>query len=746
MDRRTKLVAFTLMTMIASSCANCTSGGSNQPPTVVVSGAPSGPFVVGEKLNITLDAQDPEGGAVEFSWDYKPKEADWTVANDGAVNFLPFTNSAVFEWAPLASDALNDEPIQLIFIVTDSAGQVTEKVVPVTIVPGNGRPSFISNASELFDPRAGDCLEFDVRVVDQDSAQVDIQMDPGATPPGAMFERNGPYQGTFNWCPSEGQLDRRVHTVGFTADDGQNEVESFTVTIVIRTATPVVVDKDQTTQMCPGEAVITHTPLGPQRDATQPYRFDAELKDRRFDRMVLYVSTNNAYNGDATSPDEERRGDNIEMIDEGNVWTATVQPYTAFVPDSGALTAYYQICAFDDDAGGLESIACTPSSGDLNLWHTFTVYAPDAEMCVEDGYDLLTGNDDFATAAAITDGWEPFRVCQGNDDYFSLSLLEGESALFSAVYNDGASVEFEAFDDAQQPIGLAQSTCTGLVTAEVEAPMGGGPKTFYMKATGDNANYMLKAFKFGNAAECADAANEPNEDASTATAVSPGETVEAAMCHGSDWDVYAIELSAGETIMITHRFININGNLDMELLAPGAPIEIGQGVAYTFATTDEEILEYTAEESGTYHLLVFNNNETATPYTLDFEVSDAPACSDTDQFTSASPNHSKASAALLPAVNDDYPVSLQVCPGQADWYRRQEFNGALVLGEVEVTGGDGTIADVSIEVTDLSGDVVAVGTPASGRLEFDFTPQTQEVHYYKVETDARVEYQLTLFR
>jgi hypothetical protein len=274
--------------------------------------------------------------------------------------------------------------------------------------------------------------------------------------------------------------------------------------------------------------------------------------------------------------------------------------------------------------------------------------------------------------------------------------------------------------------------------------MGGGPKTFYMKANGSNVNYMLKAFKFGNAAECADAANEPNDDAANATPVSAGDTVEAAMCHGSDWDVYAIDLEAGSTITITHTFSNAAGNLDMDFFTPGQEIAIGQGVAYTFGQVDEEVIEYTTTETGTHHLLVFNNNETANPYTLKFEVSAAPACSDTDAYTSASPNHSKAEAALIPASDVDYPISLQTCPGKTEWLRRQEFEGALVLGEVVITGGDGTATDMTVEVFDDADNVVGVGTVSGSRIDFDYTPQATSQHYLKIQTDARVEYELTL--
>ena len=737
--RRLILLGTILLCWVATSCGGCTEGGGDQPPTVVLSGVPpNDTFVVGETLRIAVQASDPEGGSVTFDWDYGPKDLSWTVAD---ANFLTFANEAVFEWSPLASDALNEDPIQLIFIVTDVAGSVTEKVVTIKFLPGNGTPVFRSNASELYDPRGGGPIEFEVTVTDQDSDSVMLTMDDATKPPGSSFmQDNGPYSGTFRWTPTAEQLERRVYSANFVANDGQNAPVDFKVTIVIRSATTVVIDKDQTNQQCPGEAVIEHTALDPQRDPGASYQFNARLLDPNFDRAVLYVSISPPYGG-MMSGGDEREGDAVEMENDGSGnLTAEIAPYTAFVPTGGALSVYYQICAFDDEGSGLDAIRCTPSSGDLELWHSFTVYNPDADDCVEDGIDQLSGNDDFATAAPINEMWDTFRVCPGNDDYYSVTLRDGESALFSAVYNDGANIAFEAFDESEAPVELKSSTCTGLVTAEVEAPAGGG--TFYFKASGDNTNYTMRAFKSGNAAECSDASAEPNDDENSGTPVDAGMSINGEICpDGNDLDVFAIDLNGGDVLTVTHTFSNAAGNLDLTLFGPGQEIDkggLGTG-AYTAGFEDTEILTYTAEATGTYNLLVFNNNEGANTYSLQFEVEAAPPCVDNDGA-----GRDKTSAMIIPAMDDITLDSLAVCPGAPDWFQRTEFGP--VLGEIVVTGGDGTIDDVTLTVYDDQDNIVGSGMRVADRIDFDFFPAAAGQFYYQVETTNRVEYEMTLIR
>ena len=735
---------FLMTTLALAATVSCgTESASDQPPTVVVGGAPAdGTFLVGDTLNITIQAQDPEGGSLTFDWDHKPKEASWTVGQRS--EFLTFENEAVFTWDPLASDALNTEPIQLIFIVTDSSGSVTEKVVTIQILPGNGRPVFKSSASELFDPRRQEKVEFEVTVTDQDSSAVELTLDQATKPPGSEFNQTGEYTGIFSWTPTPEQLERKVYTANFLANDMQNAPEPFRVTIVIRSATAVVIDKDQTMQMCPAAAVIDHTPIGSQRDPVNPYRIEARIVDPAYDRAVVYVSSKLPYNGEQEEEPEdpamaERQGDEVEMVDEGGLLVAEISPYTGFIGDSGALTLYYQICAFDDEGVGEAAISCTPSSGDIELWHSFTAYTPDAPPCVDDGLDLLTGNDDFGTAVELNDKWENFRVCANNPDYFVVTLRDGESALFSALYNTGSNIAFEAYDPQQQPVEVKASNCTGLVTAEVDAPPGGG--SFYFKATGDDTNYVLRAFKTGNAAECSDIASEPNEDASSPTPTTDGATVNAEICpDGSDQDVYSIDLNGGDVLTVTHTFDSAAGNLDMTLFSPGQDIDrggLGTG-AYTAGFESPEVLMYTAEASGSYNLLVFNNNESSVAYQLDFSVMAAPPCTDTD-----SAGRSKADALIIPAESE-VTLNHQVCPGAADWMQRTEFGP--VLGELTVTGGDGTIDDVTVTIYDQNDQVVGAGVLNGNVIDVELFPAGAGQYYYEVSTTARVEYQLYLVR
>ena len=100
--------ALLVTAVIATGCKSCTTSGDNEPPTVVLSGVPPGAFVVGGKMIIQVDAEDPEGSALSFDWDHKPKDQNWTV--DTRAIWLASTNHAIFEWDPLASDATNGVP------------------------------------------------------------------------------------------------------------------------------------------------------------------------------------------------------------------------------------------------------------------------------------------------------------------------------------------------------------------------------------------------------------------------------------------------------------------------------------------------------------------------------------------------------------------------------------------------------------------------------------------------------------
>ena len=724
--------------------------GTNQPPVVVLNVSSEVQVIVGETLSIEISANDPEGGALTFDYEARPEGA-WTLSS---AQFLKSATGARFDWAPLASDVTGTDPLRLIFIVRDDAGQVTEKTVNVNIVPGNGVPRFLTNSSVLYDPRIGKPVVVDLRVRDDDSTEVEIVMDEASAPFGASFTQNGPFEGTLTWQPDAEQLKKRVHSINFVADDLQNEV-SFKLTVVIRSPTNVNLQPDQIDLSCPGEEIITHSPIGPQRGFND-YEFTATLSQAarsRYDEVYLYWTLGDPY----SDSDDPRDGfEGILMEDEGTQFFARIGNQADVIPEGGSVSVSYTICAIDVDSSDSEAVRCVPSTGDYNLYHSFVAYHPDEEAeCIDDGGDLVgAGNDDFENATPIsTTGFNFFRTCSGNDDYHTLTVRPGERYLVAAVYNQNSDVQVQAFDAAQSTIETEKSTCTGLSGIEAAVPEDGTQTTFFIRVNGgDNHNYAVRALLIdsGSGSECSDAANEPNETAGNATPLTDGQTVSAEICTAQDIDIYKIGLTAGQTVSFNNQFQNSQGNLDMTLFAPSQAGEIsvsGSGVAFTFSFGNEETLEHQATETGDYYLLVFNNNQSAVPYTLNVSVGAGPSCTDDDQY-STNGNHSQASAALIP--NSEFvEISGKACPGQPDFYRRTEFRSAAVLAELTLDGGDADLSDVTVSVYDISGTLVAEGTVVGSGITLDFTPNPPSSlgdFLYKVESSQYVEYTFAILR
>ncbi len=750
-----KRIALLVALFAISASFGCSAdSGDNQPPVVV--GVPSEQRIeVGETLRLTLSAADPEGGDVSFDYTWRPEEANTTLDQ---ATFFAAGSEASFEWAPIASDVTSGEPIRVIFIAKDDAGAVTEKTMALTVSAGNGVPRFTSNASELYDPRIGGNLEFEVKVRDDDSTSVQIEMDQETAPVGSSFQQTDDLAGRFTWEPSGDQLMRRVHSVTFRALDEQNNEAELKVSIVVRTKTTINVKRDQTEQQCPGEAVIAHEAIRAQNTLAN-YGVTAQLvgDSDRFDEVFVYWTTADAFNGDFDPMDEEKRLNAVKLEEKNGAWTGEIPNQVDLVPSGGTLTLAYNICAIDNEGSGDDAVVCAPSSGDLEMFYTFAVYRPDTETdCIEDTIDVAIGNDTIGNATEISESWSYYRTCNENPDFHSLQVRPGESWLVAAVYPDGQPISFEALDGDMNAVEMKTSSCTGLASAEISVPDGGSITEFYVRASGNDVNYQIKAFKTqGGTGGCVDDAIEPNDTALDGTSVSNGDTVTGEICSSGDIDIYAIDLNPGDNVTIAMNHPAATANLDLELYAPSQFADVGAiggGVAFTFTTMiDDEVLEHEATESGTYYLMVFNNNDNSVQYTVDFSVQAAPPCPDGDTYTSAGSNHTQTDAALLPTPADDSLVTygnLEVCPGKPDWYRRTEFANLLVLGEVATTGGDGSLSDVTVEVYDLGGDLITTGTmSASGdTIDFDFTPATVGAHFYKVSTTARVTYELVLAR
>ncbi|MEZ4461441.1 MAG: hypothetical protein R3E66_17330 [bacterium] len=724
---------------------------NNQPPVVALNVGASVNIEVGETLSIEVSANDPEGGSLQFDYQAKP-DGNWSLSS---AQFFKSATGARLDWAPIASDVTTTEPLRLIFIVKDDAGKTTEKTVNVTITPGNGTPRFTSSASELYDPRVGKPMKFEVTVRDDDSNEVTMTMVEAGAPIGSSFTQTDAFAGVFEWLPTVEQAKRRVHSVTFVADDGVNDPVEMTVTIVIRSNSGTVIKPGQTDLACPGEAVIGHDPLAAQTTLGD-YVIEASLigsNATRYDEMVIYWTIGNPYGEGSDDPKDAFEGITMES-ENGTDFVGAIGNQASIIQPGVPLVVSYTICAIDKDSSDATSVVCVPSTGEFNLYHSFAAYLPDdAAECIDDGVDAFvgSGNDDFDSASLISDSsFSFFRTCKNNVDYHALQVRAGEAYVLAVVYGKDLAPTVTGYDDARQPLNMKTSSCTGLSTLEVTNTTN-STQTYYVKVEGqNNIEYQVRAVKTqGGSGGCSDEALEPNENAIDASPVSAGDTVSAEICDEGDIDVYAIDLNAGDEVRVIHAFSNAAGNLDMTLFPPSQADEIspsGSGVAFTFGLVDEEVLTHTATETGTYYLLVFNNNPSSVPYTLDFRVTAAPPCPDNDTYSGGGGNHTQATAALIPTTDEVTLSSLTICPGKPDWYQRTEFTGASVLGELTVNAGEGTIDDISLEAYNLQGTKIADGAKLGNTLSFDYTPASNGQVFIKVSATAKTNYELYILR
>lgn len=726
----------------------CSENATGKGPTVLLQGVPNGVFEVGSVVSITVSAQADDGSELSFDYAWKPQDKAWTVGE--RATFLKQKNSALFSWDPLASDAIHGVPIQIIFIVTDDNGRRTEKIASIDIVAGNGKPVFSSNVSEIYDPRTGTPLTFEVKVKDQDSSEVDIRMDEATIPKGATFTKTGPFSGTFAWKPTLKQLEQKhIRTVRFIADDHQFAAVNHDVTIVIRKNQTVDIKRDQTDEICPAGDIITHTPLGPQRGFGD-YRIEAKITNAsRFDKIVLFSTYADAFNAAFDSKDEKEKLIATEMVEKKGVFVADIRSLAGVTdPNKGYLNVYYQICAIDNDAQSENAIVCTPSTGDIKMFYTFIAYLPDAAECVEDAKDQVNGDDSIATAIAAGKQWSTQHICESNLDYVYTESQSGEKSFLAIAYNQGDNLQVEVLDQNGNSLILSTSICMGLAIVDTTVPVGGSTKKTYLKISGNNVAYHVRKFTLskGTADTCADVELEPNNKVLDASLVSNGDAIDAEICGQNDIDIYKILLRDGDKITLDHSFDNEKGNLDMTLFSPNQVDDVsasGRGVKQTFGFIDQETITYNATNGGPHYVLVFNNNPTKNLYNLKFKVEKGVAC-DRDQFANQN-NHSHDSAVILPAADIELN-NLEVCGGKADWFKRTEFNGIELLGSIEVTGGEGSIDDMTWELFDENKNLLHKAIKKGNQLEIEFTPSSQQALWHKITSTKKVNYSLLLLR
>lgn len=704
-----RLMRFTIVLLFAGLLwGGCAGGGSEvEPPQVTLDVRAQESYQVGEDIiRIHLTASDPQGLDLEFSMPDKPERA----------SFQTYSTTAIFTWDPITSDVTGSEPRRLVFVVKNSRGVTTERVVNVFIEPGNTRPRFTSSTSELYNPRSGQPLEFKVKVRDDDSPQVIISMPRERAPQGATFEQIDNFEGVFRWMPSPAQLERRTHTVVFIADDDDNEPVEQKVTIIIQDggAGPGPTPGGGSSGgglSCGAQEGIEHEPLGAQRGA-QDYPIEGQILDSAgvWDEAAVFWTFDDPLGW-------EPRFEAALLEVEGKDFSGSITNPHLNPGESRVIS--YTICAYSsfNDA----DVLCAPQE----FYYRFPVYAPEDEKCRNDGL----GHTSEAKAAEISFvDWEEFRTCEGVENYHEFLLLDGEVAEIAISFGPGRRFDGE-LQFAGEPVALDIYECAGWASAILE-----GPGIGVFRVAGDEFPYHMTAFLEGPS--CLGEQYEPDDTPGQANLIA-GESAhftDVSICTADDIDIYAVELVQGDQFMALLEFEHALGDLDMTLFAPSQVAEVvqrGYGVAQGWSETDDEEIFYTAEESGFYYLSV-ETEDHPNEYELYVEVE----CVDEDRFAG---NHSMNQAELLVEGQQE---GLKLCPGQSDWFAFLHEGSTEGLFDVYVSPKYGAVTALEVRLYDELGELIFEGESNGSEANLYFEPVPGELYYLEVRSAQPTLYEL----
>lgn len=704
---RTNLVCRLLQLVVISLFVSaCAAGGSEvEAPQVSLDVRGEETYQVGQDvIRIHITATDPQGLDLQFEVLDAPSRS----------TFQTFSNSAVFTWDPITSDVTSSGPRRLVFKVSNSRGVSTERVVLLTIQPGNTVPRFLNSSSELYNPATGRPLEITVRVRDDDSPQVILSMPADRAPQGASFEQVDNFEGRFRWMPSPVQLQNRMHTVVFIADDGDNDPVEYRVTIIIQSAdTPGPGPGpggggSGEAPTCEEVEGIEHQPLGAQRTA-QSYRIEGRVVDQSssWEEAVVYFTTDD--------PLGEASYTAATLNLAGNSFEGSIPNPLLTAGESEVIS--YRICVFSS-----MDYLCSP----WEFPYRFVAYSPDEDKCRDDGRDFSTPG----RAGALPEKWTDYRVCEGLPKYFHRELEAGESMDVLIAFSPGQAPTIEATLTGSTP-AVSLFDCLGFGFVEAQ-----GPGLLEIKVDGQDQPFHL--IGIGELPECPGGQLEPNNTPGQATLISSDFQIfdEIGICTEEDIDLFALELVRGDEFSAFMSFTHANGDLDMTLYAPSQVEEIlpgGFGVAQGWSSSDNESIDYVAQESGFYYLKI---ETSSSPNIYDLAVE--RICKVDGAITG---NHTQFDTEFLSFGSHQ---GVKLCENQSAWFGFEHFSTTKGqwLGEVAVRYG--SLNGLEVRLVDDWGEVVGNGNLSGGFIDFSYEPEPGEVIYIEVRANQPMIIDLTV--
>lgn len=690
MNRRALTVSLLGLAFAASGCPE--DAPENHPPEI--SALPSEVHVlVGETVDLTVTATDPDGDAITITLETAPEGAE----------FISPGGLGRFHWSPIVSDAAGGgQAHEVVFVASDGKGGKASRRVTIEVEASDGAPRFVTGGQTVLDLGQTDTLEVEIAVKDDDSARVSIELTEA--PKGMELRPTGDKTSLLVWTPTDEQIQTKpVWGAVLVADDGTSGPVTQELSVILISKNGC----DESAGCGCQVPRILHDELPDQR-GVDDYHVVATIKDDESDiqRATLFW----------TDGDPANRAGFIAVsmtTESGSDWVAPIP--NPLLARGASQQIFYFVCAQDnDDVDGTacDNLTCEPPE---TSW-SFTAYAPGDEGCAP---DRTEPNNSAAAASMLTESTvvEGLTICPGDEDWFSLELREEEAVdmlMAHTFVNGDLDLEVYASDRTTRIDASVTNNNDELVTVDT-----GVPGKYYFRIFGEPNSYdILYERRVIEDAGCDDAF-EPNETVQTATPLEPDQYDDLRICEG-DIDSYAFELLPGDVLTFSIFFSHAEGDLDLSLLDGDGEGVLARSIS---STDDEEIVFRDVPEAGTYVVQVIGFlGETARyDLTVDLEFSDGE-CRDDDN----EPDNTIDTASALPPVTQ-LPATL--CPNDLDVWSFPLTRGQR--GRVHLTF-DGFASDLDLGLFDRNELELASSTGVGDEETVAWTARTATTLYAAV--------------
>jgi hypothetical protein len=435
-----------------------------------------------------------------------------------------------------------------------------------------------------------------------------------------------------------------------------------------------------------------------------------EIKNGESDFFKLNASTTDALSVEVTSADvlsdlvlRIYDTDRTQLVSDGNDFEGV--DTTIKLPETG--TYYVEI------AGQSEG--------------TNSSYTLDVDVVTPAENDQFAPNDDFESAAPISEGFSEARIVGGESDFYRLEANATDAISVDVTNADDLSDLAIRLYDADRNQLVADGNDFEGIDYTLKAPETG---TYYIQVLGQStqttSNYTL------NVDVVTPAENDqfaPNDDFESAAPVPEG--FSEARIVGGESDFYRLEANTTEAISVDIASADNLGDLAIRLYDADRNQLVADG-------NDFEGIDYTlkAPETGTYYIQVLGQStQTTSNYTLNVDVV-TPAENDqfapNDDFESAAPIREEFSdARIVGGESDYYKITLNESESVS-----AEIRTADSLSDLVIRFYDPDRTQVASDGNDFQGLAISHRATTSGTFYIEIAGQsTQTTSSYELQSN-----------